>query len=41
MRKLSRRQKEIRKKVDKPIYSNLEEAIKILKKHLQQNLLKA
>ena len=31
MRKLSRRQKEIRKKVDKPIYSNLEEAIKILK----------
>ena len=31
MRKLSRRQKEIRKKVDKPIYLNLEEAIKILK----------
>ena len=31
MRKLSRRQKEIRKKIDKPIYSNLEEAIKILK----------
>ena len=31
MRKLSRRQKEIRKKVDKPIYSNLEEAIQILK----------
>ena len=31
MRKLSRRQKETRKKVDKPIYSNLEEAIKLLK----------
>ena len=31
MRKLSRRQKEIRKKIDKPIYSSLEEAIKILK----------
>jgi len=31
MRKLSRRQKEISNKVDKPIYSNLEEAIKILK----------
>ena len=31
MRKLSRRQKETRKKVDKQIYSNLEEAIKLLK----------
>jgi len=31
MRKLSRRQKETSNKVDKPIYSNLEEAIKILK----------
>jgi large subunit ribosomal protein L1 len=31
MRKLSRRQKENRKKADKPIYLNLEEAIQVLK----------
>ena len=38
MRKLSRRQKNIRKKAKNNSYSNLEEAIKILKETSMQNL---